>query len=109
MMIVEKAYLTVGYMDLMWDRVEEAEEWLVEKLRSGDANVFDYMNYGHCCFLRGDRILAYENYRQAKSLCKSNQEFLDLFRPDRKALIDKGIPLEDVYLMEDQLLRRMYE
>ena len=109
MMIVEKAYLTVGYMDLMWDRVEEAEEWLVEKLRSGDANVFDYMNYGHCCFLRGDRILAYENYRQAKSLCKSNQEFLDLFRPDRKALIDKGIPLEDVYLMEDQLLRRTYE
>jgi hypothetical protein len=53
-------------------------------------------------------MMAYENYRQAKSMCKTNQEFLDLFRPDRKALVNKGILLDDVYLMEDQLLRRTY-
>jgi len=106
--IIEKTYLTIGYMDLMWDRIDEAEDWLVEKLRSGEANINDYINYGHCCFVKGDRMMAYENYRQAKSMCKTNQEFLDLFRPDRKALVNKGILLDDVYLMEDQLLRRTY-
>lgn len=106
MMTIEKSYLTIGFMDLMWERIDEAEEWLVDRLRSDEASVYDYINYGHCCFVKGDRMMAYENYRQAKSMCKSNQEFLDMFRPDRKALMDKGISLEEIYLMEDQLLRR---
>ena len=63
----------------------------------------DYINYGHCLLLRGDRMMAYENYRQARSMCKNAKEFYALFRPDRRQLVEHGVPVEQVYLIEDQL------
>lgn len=106
MMQIEELYLHIGYMDLMWDRWEDAEDWLLLRLRENKATPKDYLNYGHCCFLRGDRMMAYENYLESKRRCKSTKAFFEMFRPDRKVLVDKGIPLEQVYLMEDQLLRQ---
>lgn len=99
-------YLSVGRMDMMWDNIELASRWLLEHLRKGNANSpKDYINYGHCMLLQGDRVMAVENYRQARQLCKSSKEFFNLFRPDRKALVDHGVPIEQVYLIEDQLLK----
>ena len=103
---IERIYLEIGSMDLMWDRLDDAEEWLVDRLRSGKATPKDYINYGHCCFLKGDKMMAYENYLEAKRLCNGVRAFFDLFRPDRKMLVEKGIPLEQVYLMEDHLLSK---
>lgn len=98
-------YLELGSMGFMWDCLDEAEEWLLERLRSGKAKPQDYINYAHCCFLKGDKMMAFENYLEAKRQCKSTRTFFDLFRPDRKMLVEKGIPLEQVYLMEDHLLK----
>ncbi|MGN0235920.1 MAG: hypothetical protein ACI4BD_06400 [Paludibacteraceae bacterium] len=98
-------YLSVGKMDMLWDNLDMAEGWLTQRLCSEQAAPIDYINYGHCCFVRGDRMLAYENYREARSKCKSAKEFFALFRPDRHFLLEKGIPVEQIYLMEDQLLR----
>jgi hypothetical protein len=103
---VKMAYLKYGSMEYMWDQMDTAEDWLVGRMRKNEATVRDYINYGHILFLRGDRMMAYENYREAKRLCNGNKSFFDLFRPDRKALVDNGIPIEQVYLMEDQLLRQ---
>lgn len=103
--VIDQLYLELGYMGFMWDNIDEAEEWLVNRLRSGLAKPKDYLNYGHCCFLKGDRMMAFENYLEAKRLCKGTRAFFDLFRPDRKILVDKGVPLEQVYLMEDHLLK----
>lgn len=97
-------YLTVGRMDMLWDNIELASRWLLEHLRKGANTPQDYINYGHCLLLQGDRVMAVENYRQARQLCKSSKEFYNLFRPDRKALVDHGVPIEAVYLIEDQLL-----
>lgn len=98
-------YLTVGRMDMVWDNIELASRWLLEHLRKGANAPQDYINYGHCMLLQGDRVMAFENYRQARLLCKSSKDFYNLFRPDRKALVDHGVPLEQVYLIEDQLLK----
>ena len=98
-------YLSVGRMDMMWDNIELASRWLLEHLRKGANSPKDYINYGHCMLLQGDRVMAVENYRQARQLCKSSKEFFNLFRPDRKALVDHGVPIEQVYLIEDQLLK----
>lgn len=99
-------YLTVGRMDMVWDNIELASRWLLEHLRKDKAHSpQDYINYGHCFFLQGDRVMAFENYRQARQLCKSSKEFFNLFRPDRKALVDHGVSIEQVYLIEDQLLK----
>ena len=98
-------YLSIGKMDMMWDDLAKAEEWLVKRIYSGEATPSDYINYGHCCLLRGDRMVAYENYREARVRCKSAKAFFALFRPDRRALSEHGVPLEQIYLLEDQLIR----
>ena len=100
------AYVTVsaGFRDAMWDYPQVAERVYLEILRKGTDNPKDYINYAHCLLLQGDRMMAYENYKQARLLCKTSKEFFSLFRPDRKNLIDHGIPLEHVYVMEDQLI-----
>lgn len=97
-------YLSVGRMDLLWDHADVAARWLRKQLRDGSESPMDYMNYGHCMLLQGDKMMAYEHYRQARNMCKSPKDFFALYRPDRRALVDHGIPLETVYLLEDQLI-----
>jgi len=97
--------IQTGYREPMWEYPDIAERVYLEKLRNESRNPMDYINYAHCLLLRGDRMMAYEHYRQARQLCGTSKEFFSLFRPDRKQLIDHGIPLEHVYLLEDQLIR----
>ena len=96
--------ISAGFRDAMWDHPQIAEKIYLEILRGGTEKPMDYINYAHCLLLRGDRMMAFENYKQARLLCKTSKDFFTLFRPDRKNLIDHGIPLEHVYVMEDQLI-----
>lgn len=102
---ITRLYVEVGRMELMWDSLDEAEQIIVEQLRKGKALPQDYINYGHICFLKGDKMMAYENYREAKRMLGSTRMFMALFRPDRRFLVDHGLNLEQVYLMEDALVR----
>jgi hypothetical protein len=97
-------YLSVGRMDLLWEHTDVAARWLRQQLRDGSESPMDYMNYGHCMLLQGDKMMAFEYYRQARNMCKSPKDFFALYRPDRRALVDHGIPVETVYLLEDQLI-----
>ena len=101
---VAMTYLSVGYMDLLWEHIDQASQYLRKQLRKGSVSPLDYINYGHCMLLQGDRLMAYENYRVARQLCKNSKDFFHLFRPGRRALVDHGVPLEQVYFLEDQLL-----
>ena len=100
------AYVAVsaGYRDAMWDNPQIAGKVYLETLRAGSDKPMDYINYAHCLLLQGDRMMAFENYKQARLLCGSSKEFFSLFRPDRRNLVDHGIPIEHVYVMEDQLI-----
>ena len=98
-------YLSIGRMDLLWNHTDVAAKWLVNQLREGSQSPLDYINYAHCLLLQGDRMMAYEYYKQARQLCKGSKEFFALFRPDRNDLVEHGIPLEQVYLIEDNLLK----
>lgn len=83
-----------------------AEKMMIARLRDTDnVRKEDYINYGHLCWLRGDRVTAYENYREARRLCKDLKEWKAAFCPDRKVISQLGIPLDEVYLMEDRLLK----
>ncbi len=97
--------IQTGYREPLWTYPDIAEKVYLEKLRGESRNPMDFINYAHCLLLRGDRMMAYENYRQARQLCGTSKEFFSLFRPDRKQLIDHGIPTEHVYLLEDQLIK----
>ena len=97
-------YLSIGHMDLMWEHIDTAASWLLHRLRKGSESPMDYINYAHCMLLQGDRMMAFEYYRQARQMCKGPKEFFALFRPDRRALVDHGVPIEQVYLLEDKLI-----
>lgn len=97
-------YLTIGNRDLMWDFPQVGEEWYVGVLRRGSNDPLDYINYGHCMLLQGDRMMAMEIYRQARQMYKTAKEFFNVFRPDRRMLIEHGVPVEFVYMLEDNLL-----
>ena len=97
-------YLSIGSRELMWDFPDVGEQWFVNVLRRGSDQPMDYINYAHCLLLKGDRMMAMEIYRQARQMCKHSKEFFNLFRPDRRSLVDRGVPLEFVYMLEDNLL-----
>ena len=94
-----------GFRTMLWDYPEIAEDVYRKKLRKGSDDPLDYIDYAHCMMLKGDRMMAFEYYRQARGMCKNVKEFYGLFRPDRGALVDKGVPVEQVYLIEDQLFQ----
>jgi hypothetical protein len=95
--------LKAGYRDALWSFPNMAERIYRQKLRKGSKNPQDYIDFAHCLLLKGDRMMAFENYRQARSMCKNVKDFYALYRPDRSALVEKGVPIEQVYLIEDQL------
>ena len=97
-------YLSAGNRDLMWDYPDVGEQWFVGILRRGSDKPMDYINYGHCRLLQGDRMMAMEIYQQARQMCSSSKDFFNLFRPDRRQLVDHGVPVEFVYILEDNLL-----
>lgn len=97
-------YLKMGNRDLLWEKPDIAENYYIQVLRGGSTDINDYLNYAHCLMLKGDRMMAYEYYRQARQLAPSTKDFFALFRPDRKQLVDCGVPVEYIYLIEDQLL-----
>lgn len=95
--------IKAGFHDFMWIRPELAEKVYRTILRRGSKQPIHYINYAHCLLLKGDRMMAFENYKQARSMCKHVKDFYALFRPDRGELVDRGVPLEHVYLIEDKL------
>lgn len=97
-------YLTIGNRDLMWDFPDIGEKWYVNLLRRGSDEPMDFINCAHCQLLQGDKMMAYENYRQARRMCPTAKDFLALFRPDRRNLVEHGVLVENVYLIEDQML-----
>ncbi len=97
-------YLSIGNRDLMWDHPDVGEQWYVNILRRGSDQPIDYISYGHCRLLQGDRMMALEIYRQARQMCSSSKDFFNIFRPDRRNLVDHGVPVEFVYMLEDNLL-----
>ena len=103
--LLKQVYLSVGRMDLVWDDLDLAEHFLRAFLRKYKTHKEAFLNYGHCLLIKGDRIMAFEAYKQARNMCSGAREFYELFRPDRKHLVDNGVPLEEVYLLEDQLFR----
>jgi len=104
--VLAQTMLKCGYREMLWAHPQAAEKIFRQKLRQkGKKTPLDYINYAHCLMLKGDRMMAFENYRQARSMCNNVKEFYSFFRPDRGDLVDHGVPVEQVYLIEDQLFQ----
>lgn len=83
---------------------EQARVYYRKIMASENRKMIDALNYGHFLFVQGERAEAFRHYRLALSMNDSVKTFLGVFRPDRRILLEKGIPTSDIYLMEDQLI-----
>lgn len=103
---IADAYLEAGIMiNSMWIEKTHAEEVLVDRIRSGHPTPQDYMNYGHLCFIQGDRLMAYENYREAFKILKDKNKLLALYRSAREKILTEIVcDRQSVNLMEDALV-----
>lgn len=99
-----KIRFRIGWCALMTMDLELAEKYMVARLRESEPWVEDYLNYAHLCFIKGDKVSAFEYYREARTRAGSMKNFKATFCPDRRVLADMGIPLQEIYLMEDRLL-----
>lgn len=96
---------SIAWCSFISGQMEQARSYY-EKLKAlpSAMQMVDYLNYGHYYFVQGERMEAYQYYVQALRMCDTIKVFLKTFRPDRRILLEKGIPTPDIYLMEDQLI-----
>ena len=83
---------------------EQARGYYQKIMASDNRKMIDVMNYGHFLFVQSERAEAFRHYKLALSMNDTLKAFLEVFRPDRRILLEKGIPTSDIYLMEDQLI-----
>ncbi len=103
--VLVKIAVECGYRDYLWLKPRAAGQVYRDKLREGANEPIDYINYAHCLMVLGDRMMAFENYKLARQACGSLKDFYALFRPDRRALVDHGVPMDFVYFIEDNLVK----
>ena len=86
------------------DDLEAAIRYFNRLEETNTTNALDWINIGHIYLIQGKRMDAYQSYRRAMMQMADLKKFLAAFRPDRPLLVEKGIRLDEIYLMEDQLI-----
>ena len=86
------------------DDFEAAIRYFKRLEETNTTNANDWINMGHIHFIQDKRMDAYQSYKRAMMQMADLKKFLAAFRPDRPLLVEKGIRLDEVYLMEDQLI-----
>lgn len=99
---------TVGvYRPIAWclfvmGRFKESEAYFMKIFDAGEAGKYDTMNYGHLCWVKGERLSAADMYLKSIEMRNGNaDEFFRVFDDDREYLIKHGIEEEEILLMID--------
>ena len=64
----------------------------------------DWMNAGHLYYALGEMDKSIEYYRKAQNLCGSHEEFVRLYRNDKKDLMKQGFNETDLFILPDELI-----
>lgn len=100
-----KALRSIAWCNFMCDDYETSEKYYNKIHDLNRQKPIDDLNMGHLFFVQGRRMEALQAYQRCLLQQDSIRQFLDIFRPDRKYLLEKGIQKNDVYFMEDQLIQ----
>ena len=94
----------IAWCAFLTDDNAQAEVYYHKLMESDSRQMIDFLNCGHFLFASGQRAEAFRHYSHALTLSDSLKDFLQIFRPDRRILLEKKVPKSDIYLMEDQLI-----
>lgn len=95
---------SIGWCSILCDDYETAAKYYARLAALGKEKLIDWLNQGHLHFIRGDRMEAFRCYHRCLLQSPGLKDFLQMFRPDRYILMEKGLTREEIYLMEDQLI-----
>lgn len=95
---------SIGWCALMCDDLEASYNYYSRLAAIGKEKPIDWLNQGHLHFIRGERMEAFRFYHRCLLQSPGLKDFLQMFRPDRRFLMEKGLSKDEIYLMEDQLI-----
>lgn len=99
-----RIYSAIAWCSFLCDDYATAERYFAKLDAQGKQKSNDLLNKGHLLFVQGKRLEALEVYKRCLAQMPTLKDFLRSFRPDRSILLEKGVPKNEIYLMEDQLV-----
>lgn len=97
------AQRAIGWCYFMTGKYDEAVRFFDKLLHSDESQSSDWLNAGHVYLAQNNIRQALECYRHVESNCQTHDEFMKLYLADKNALLEQGIPEENIYLVPDML------
>ena len=97
----------MGWCALLLGNYPTAEKYLETMAYSEDATANDLINYGHLLLLTNHLKEALHTYLSARPLLEKNSQLLNLVRADRPMLIQKGLKIDLLTLVDEALLLQL--
>lgn len=99
-----KSWRPIAWCSFLTGKFEQAVNYY-EKILSHQAEMSDYLNYGHALLAMKDIKGAIEQYKTSATLQESSKEkFSEAFNADIPELVQAGIPENDLAIVLDQVL-----
>lgn len=99
-----KTRRAIGWCSFLSGKPEQAMKYYGRIVENKEALPQDYLNTGHVAWVLGDIRKAVGMYARCRELLDTDEQFLVLFDEDCDLLESKGIPGEEIRLMNDLVL-----
>ena len=85
------AHRAIAWCYFMTNKHEESIRFYQKVLKETSPTINDWINIGHVYLVQGLLESAVKNYKEAASLCKTHDEFIEIFSHDTEHLLQKGV------------------
>ena len=100
----QNARRAIGWCSFITGNYQQAKKYYDLLISEPEPIMEDWMNAGHIYYILGEMEKSIEYYRKAQHLCGNHNEFLRLFRIDKKDLMKQGLSEVDLSILPDELI-----
>lgn len=100
----QNARRAIGWCSFITGNYRQAQKYYDLLVAEPHPILEDWMNAGHVYYLLNDMEKSIAYYRKARELCGSHDEFVRLYRMDKKDLLKQGANEVDLLILPDELM-----
>lgn len=97
----DNARRAIAWCYFMTGKNEDATRFYEKIIHESTPTMNDWMNYGHVFLVQGNLKEALKCYQKTASTCKTHDEFINLFAGDTQILINAGVDITTLYIIQD--------
>lgn len=98
-----KVWRPIAWISFITNKFDQAQKYYAKIIQNAPRE-HDYINAGHVEWVLGNRKVALLEYKNAVGLQNGSLTlFMDVVNEDKKVLLEKGVPADDIPLMLDRL------